>query len=200
MSGRRAILGFLIATVIAAPAGATPRHTHHRQAANGGIIVCNERGCSDRVKRPAAAVRADAMDANGNAVVVGRRPQGCPHAFCGCEASLYLFGRIRPELNLALNWMKKFPRTTAAPGMVAVRRHHVMVLMRHVDGNHWLVHDGNSGGHLTREHVVSIKGYVIVDPKAEAAAEPVQHRGRRGKMMHAADSGVLPRDANVSAY
>jgi hypothetical protein len=101
-------------------------------------------------------------DANGS--VIGRRPAGCPHAFCGCEASLYLFGRIRAELNLASNWLRKFPRTSPAPGMVAVRNHHVMVLMNQVDGNDWLVHDGNSGGGLTREHVRSLKGYVIVNP------------------------------------
>jgi len=102
--------------------------------------------------------------------VISRRPAGCPHAFCGCEASLYLFGRIRPELNLASNWFRKFPRTSAAPGMVAVRNHHVMVLMSHVDGNNWLVHDGNSGGHLTREHARSIAGYAIVDPSSATVA------------------------------
>ena len=104
------------------------------------------------------------VDANGNAVVVGRRPPGCPYEFCGCEASLYIFGKIRPYLNLASNWIRKFPRTAPASGMVAARNHHVMVLISHVGGSDWLVHDGNSGGHKTREHVRSIKGYVIVDP------------------------------------
>src|SRR5690349_3424561 len=32
--------------------------------------------------------------------VIGGRPSGCPSRFCGCGASLYLFGKIRPELNL----------------------------------------------------------------------------------------------------
>jgi hypothetical protein len=41
-----------------------------------------------------------------------------------------------------------------------------MVLLRQVAGNLWLVHDGNSGNHLTREHVRSIRGYKIVDPHA----------------------------------
>jgi hypothetical protein len=49
--------------------------------------------------------------------------------------------------------------------MAAVRNHHVMVLVSHVEGNNWLVHDGNSGGGLTREHVVSISGYMIVNPR-----------------------------------
>jgi hypothetical protein len=94
---------------------------------------------------------------------VGGRPSGCPHAFCGCEASLFRFGRIIPQLNLAANW-RRFPRATPAPGMAAVRSGHVMILQAHVDGDVWNVHDGNSGGHVTREHSRSIAGYTIVDP------------------------------------
>ena len=33
-----------------------------------------------------------------------------------------------------------------------------MILMSHVSGKDWLVHDGNSGGGKTREHVRSISG------------------------------------------
>ncbi len=47
--------------------------------------------------------------------IIGGRPAGCPRRFCGCEASLYLFGVIKPELNLALNWVRKYPRTSPAP-------------------------------------------------------------------------------------
>ena len=98
--------------------------------------------------------------------VVGGRPSGCPYQFCGCSASLHLFGRVIPELNLASNWMRKFPRTSPAPGMAAVRSHHVMVLLEHKYGNVWLVHDGNSGGHLTRVHERDISSYVVVSPHA----------------------------------
>ena len=112
------------------------------------------------------------IDVNGN--VVGSRPAGCPHNFCGCEASRYLFGAIRAELNLASNWIRKFPRTSPAPGMAAVRNHHVMVLMSHVGGSEWLVHDGNSGGGLTRNHVRSISGYTIVDPQGSRLARRLQ--------------------------
>ncbi|HWY75645.1 MAG TPA: hypothetical protein VN281_08505 [Verrucomicrobiae bacterium] len=94
---------------------------------------------------------------------VGGRPSGCPHAFCGCEASLYRFGRIIPQLNLAANW-RRFPRAAPAPGMAAVRSGHVMILQAHIAGDIWNVHDGNSGGHVTREHSRSIAGYTIVDP------------------------------------
>jgi hypothetical protein len=37
-------------------------------------------------------------------------------------------------------------------------------LVRHVGGNEWLVHDGNSGAGLTRDHVRSISGFVVVNP------------------------------------
>jgi hypothetical protein len=98
-----------------------------------------------------------------NGEVVGGRPSGCPRAFCGCGASLHLFGRIIPALNLAANWLR-FPRANPAPNMAAVRRHHVFVLERHISGNVWLAFDANGGRHATWLHERSISGYVIVNP------------------------------------
>ena len=169
MTKHATILGTaLLSLVLIADAGAAPKRASQQQR----TIECNERGCSDYASHARAsnsAVQSRVVtDANGS--VIGRRPAGCPHAFCGCEASLYLFGQIRPELNLAANWLRKFPRTAPAPGMVAVRSHHVMVLVSPVDGNDWLVHDGNSGGGLTREHVRSLKGYVVVNPRGGMVA------------------------------
>jgi hypothetical protein len=163
----------ILSIAATASADAKPKHGH-KSNRTSTPIVCDDRGCSDHVA-PARAdtrrvARVDDVDPNGNSVVVGRRPSGCPYRFCGCEASLYLFGEIRPYLNLAANWIRKFPRTQPAPGMAAARSGHVMVLMSHVDGNDWLVHDGNSGGGRTREHVVSIRGYVIVDPHSSRSA------------------------------
>jgi hypothetical protein len=106
----------------------------------------------------------------GDERVVGSRPAGCPHAFCGCEASLYKFGRIIPGLNLASNW-RRFPRAVPASGMAAVRSDHVMILQQHLAGDVWLVHDCNSGGHVTREHPRSIAGYTIVDPSSGGFAQ-----------------------------
>ena len=100
--------------------------------------------------------------------VVSGRPSGCPHAFCGCEASLFRFGRIIPQLNLASNW-RRFPRAAPATGMAAVRSGHIMILQQHVAGDVWYVHDGNSGGHVTREHPRSIAGYAIVDPSSASS-------------------------------
>lgn len=159
------------------------------QARSRGQVTCNARGCSDNalaaqatataadvsatLPTPATSRRAgrtQIADANGNGVILGGRPSGCPHRFCGCEASLYVFGEIRKDLNLAANWARKFPRTTPAPGMVAARSGHVFVLMSHVEGNKWMVHDGNSGGGKTRRHVRSIAGYAIVNPHASRYA------------------------------
>ena len=126
---------------------ANARHGHHR------IIRNADRAATQYVN-----------NADGSGAIVGGRPAGCPHSFCGCEASRYVFGHVRPELNLASNWSRKFPRSSPASGMAAVRNHHVMVLVRHVGGNEWLVHDGNSGAGLTRDHVRSISGFVVVNP------------------------------------
>lgn len=153
------------------------RESRHVQSGRGGVIVCNQQGCSDRVLAPraeTAMASVDArqiIDANGNSTVIGGRPAGCPHAFCGCEASRYVFGEPRPELYLASNWIRKFPRTSPAPGMAAARSGHVMILISHAGGNDWLVHDGNSGGGLTRRHVRSISGHVIVDPHGSRSAQ-----------------------------
>jgi hypothetical protein len=157
----------------------------NRERTDTGVIVCNQQGCSDRMmpaqtmstamaarpEAPRASRAARYSDANGNAIIVGGRPAGCPHRFCGCEASRYVFGEIRPELNLAYNWIRKFPRTSPSPGMAAARSGHVMVLISHAGGNDWLVHDGNSGGGLTRDHVMSINRYVIVDPRGARTAQ-----------------------------
>jgi hypothetical protein len=95
--------------------------------------------------------------------VIGSRPHGCPYRYCGCGASLHLFGRIIPALNLAANWLK-FPRAMPAPRMAAARRGHVFVLEHHIRGNVWMVWDANSGGHRTRVHPRSIIGFRIVNP------------------------------------
>jgi hypothetical protein len=100
----------------------------------------------------------------GRAQVVGARPAGCPRSFCGCGASIRVFGHIVPGLNLAANWLR-FPRTSPAPGMVAARRGHVFVLEQHVEGDTWMAYDANSGGRATRIHARSLRGYTVVNPR-----------------------------------
>jgi hypothetical protein len=144
-------------------AAAEPSLTHKLQRTAHNAIVCDDRGCSKNAVYRADAVARESYASVDWGMVVGDRPDGCPHAYCGCEASRYVFGKVRPELNLASNWLR-FPRATPAPGMAAVRNHHVMVLMSHAGGNDWLVHDGNAGNGKTREHVMSLSGYVVVNP------------------------------------
>lgn len=164
---------------------AEARHQHHRahhQAThvaalpiaapcvydNSGRVTCQ--GAAERALRPATATHSYAVRTTtppsewGGARVIGGRHAGDPHAFCGAEASRYVFGEPKRELWPARAWLAKFARTSPAPGMAAARSHHVMILMSHVSGSDWMVHDGNSGGGLTREHVRSIAGYAIVDP------------------------------------
>jgi hypothetical protein len=169
MIRRLAVVAALALACVATPALARYRH----QATSSVTEFCGARygKCyNTAADLPQTFIRNGvAYEYDGK--VIGSRPAGCPHRFCGCEASLYLFGSIRPELNLAWNWVRYFRRTAPAPRMAAARRGHVMVLISHVSGDEWLVHDGNSGGGKTREHVRSIRGYVIVDPSAARVAQ-----------------------------
>ena len=93
-------------------------------------------------------------------------PSGCPsRSFCGCGSALRVFGHHVRDLWLAANWFR-FPGASPAPGMAAVRRHHVFILEAHLGGDVWSVYDPNSGHHLTRIHARSIAGYKIVNPRA----------------------------------
>src|SRR5690349_15581468 len=106
------------------------------------------------------------VDANGaEAQVIGGRPAGCPHAYCGCGLRKYL-GLSDARLNLAAAWAKLFPRTEARPGAAAVRRGggHVMLLVRQIAGTVWLVRDYNGGRHLSWIHARDVRGYVFVNP------------------------------------
>jgi hypothetical protein len=116
---------------------------------------------SQRIERPAVLPRNGMVEGQ----IVGGRPAGCPRSFCGCGASIRVFGRIVPGLNLASNWLR-FPRTAPAPGMVAARRGHVFVLEQHVEGDTWMAYDANSGGRATRLHARSLRGYTVVNPRA----------------------------------
>jgi len=92
-------------------------------------------------------------------------PAGCPaRQFCGCGVAVAVFGAPVRALWLAAEWPRRFPRAPPAPGMVAARAHHVMLLRQHIEGSIWVVYDPNSGRHRTREHARSIAGYTIVNP------------------------------------
>jgi len=130
------------------------------------IPVCNNDGrCVDSSPNIVGKVTNRAVRyVNDVATQYLPHPPGCPRrAFCGCGASIEVFGKSRRDLWLAANWLK-FPRTAPAPGMAAARRGHVFVLKQHVSDNHWLAADYNSGGRKSRLHVRSIAGFTVVNP------------------------------------
>ena len=161
--------------VIALSAPAEARHHHHYRhhsqapqivsgcvSDDSGHTICA--GSSYPVlghSRAESTYTYASVDRGG---IIGGRPSGCPHAYCGCSASLYVFGRIIPELNLAANWGRKFPPAMPGPGMAAYRAHHVFIIISVNGDGTVLAHDGNSGGHQTRVHTVSLRGYKVVDP------------------------------------
>jgi hypothetical protein len=109
------------------------------------------------------------IDANGvEAQVIGGRPAGCPHAYCGCGLARFL-GLSDKRLNLAWAWAKLFPRTQAQPGAAAVRHHHVMLLVEHLGGTIWRVRDYNGGRGLAWLHARDVRGYVFVQPSRSFA-------------------------------
>ena len=135
----------IIALVLLLTAPAEARHRHHQHYARHHI---------HRVSAPVTPVQIVA------------HPAGCPaRAFCGCGAAVRVFGRPVRDLWLAANWYR-FPRAAPAPGMAAVRPHHVFVLEADLGGGVWQVFDANSGGHLTRIHARAIAGYTIVSPRS----------------------------------
>lgn len=142
------------------------------------IITCNQQGCSDRpalgAENQNKRIRSARIETEG--AVVGGRPAECNIRirgrlipYCGCGVSLKVFGRVIPELNLAANWKRKFPRTSPAPGMVAARSGHVFYIMRVVDSSTVVAYDPNSGKGLTRVHERSLRGYVVVNPYGATA-------------------------------
>ena len=155
-------------------------HSHHRQpaaASSGGCALTNDghMNCAGSAQASAqvrAQVRAPVIDANGSAVVaanegtvIGSRPDGCPHAYCGCGLRQYL-GLADKRLNLASNWARLLPRAAGpAPGLAAVRSGHVMYIEAAAGNGQWLIRDYNSGGGLSRVHVRDVRGYIFVNPR-----------------------------------
>ena len=169
-----AIFCAVLLTAVSTSADARPRHKHIAAPAQD-IIVCDQQGChGDRTisaapvgrREPRAFVSNDGYEGR----VVGGRPPGCPRAYCGCGVSLKVFGKIIPELNLAYNWVRKFPRTSPAAGMVAARSGHVFYIESVIDAQTVVAYDPNSGGHRTRIHTVSLRGFTVVNPHASRMA------------------------------
>jgi hypothetical protein len=166
-------IALLLANFCGCSVQARQYHHQHRSGINvsGGCAFTNDG--REQCGQNRRAARAPALDANGNravsvddGTVIGGRPAGCPHAYCGCGLRKYL-GLADKRLNLASNWARFF-RHEAAPraGLAAVRAHHVMYIERSMGSGLWLVRDYNSGGGLSRLHVRDLRGYVFVNPYA----------------------------------
>lgn len=125
------------------------------------------------VKRQRSATRvakATPTSTGSYETKIVEHPAGCPaRAFCGCGAAIEVFGRNIRELWLAANWFK-FPAAAPAPGMVAVRKHHVFVIREVLSGNRVLAYDANSGGRRTRVWVRSLAGYSVRNPRGSKYA------------------------------
>jgi hypothetical protein len=171
------ILAAVFAVLFASTAEARPRR--HAEAVDlpfFGLFEAPQAVARQPAPRRRAAYRTHRRVPEGLAMVMaegaGRivsHPPGCPsRAFCGCGASVRVFGRSVRSLWRAAEWLRRFPRAQPAPGMVAARPGHVFVLERQISGSTWLVYDANSGHHRTRVHPRSIAGFVIVDPSAGA--------------------------------
>lgn len=142
------------------------------------IIICNQQGCSDRpaIGEDYSNKRTGSHRIETEGAVVGGRPAECNIRikgrlipYCGCGVSLKVFGRVIPELMLAYNWKKKFPRTSPAAGMVAARSGHVFYIVSVIDSSTVMAYDPNSGGGLTRIHERSLRGYTVVNPHGSVA-------------------------------
>lgn len=153
-----ALLGLTLTTTAeAAPHHKTSHRTHYTR-------VSSHRPMSAYRAHSKAHHRRSYRDYRAGGTQYLPHPPGCPRtAFCGCGAAYRAYGATKRALWQAAAWFG-FARTSAAPGMAAVRSHHVFILERHVAGNDWLVTDYNSGNHQSRLHVRSIAGYAIVNP------------------------------------
>jgi hypothetical protein len=170
----RLVLAALAFVSVAMPAEARQHRHHHHHSRHHLIHIAAQATCADlfcwiggqqtspAVTNPRPRLARETASYGRGEVV--SHPSSCPHvAFCGCGAAVRVFGHSVRELWLAANWFR-FPRAAPAPGMAAVRAHHVFVLEADLGGGVWQVFDANSGGHQTRVHPRSIAGYTIVDP------------------------------------
>jgi len=153
----------LAAILVATPAEARKKQTHILADECNVTMPCIGGYYTPAAKRFIDIPFGRARQSYRSASII-EHPAGCPRrAFCGCGASVKIFGKPVRSLYLAAAWLR-FPRATPAPGMAAARRGHVFVLEQHLGGSTWLVYDANSGGHRTRIHPRSLAGYTVVNP------------------------------------
>jgi hypothetical protein len=179
---RIGIMGMLtllvFVTFVSSSANAYHRHHNsrlHQQLSYRGSDTCVFANSGRRV----CNVNSPNLDATGNGAIavadadaiIGARPDGCPHAYCGCGLRKYL-GLSDVRLNLASNWARLLPRESGPrTGLAAVRNHHVMYIESAASNGQWVIRDYNSGGGLSRVHVRDLRGYVFVNPHSQLATQ-----------------------------
>ena len=160
MNLRSSVLSLAFLVILSFPALAHPHHHHPGQHGIHRVVVAVHPHAFVRLHRGfhrAVVVASAATELP--------HPAGCPATeFCACGAAVEVFGRPIRELWLAANWFR-FPPAALAPGMAAVRQHHVMVIKQVVGPNRAVVYDANSGHHRTQVHEVSLQGYSIRNPR-----------------------------------
>lgn len=125
-------------------------------------------------------IRTAPLQQHYDSTVIGGMPAACERwvatipqirwKFCGCAVADYVgLDNSDGFFNLAGHF-GVLARAAPANGMVAYNRHHVVALISHVEGRRWLAYDPNSGGRLTRIHVVDIGRYRVVSPHARTAS------------------------------
>jgi hypothetical protein len=114
-----------------------PIPTHMPQTTAGRFEDSEQRSRSHRTDQASSGERCELV----LRLVVPTHPPGCPPvAFCGCGAAVEVFGH-------------------------SVRAHQVMIIRQYLGDGRALAYDANSGGHLTRVYVVSLRGYRIRNPR-----------------------------------
>jgi hypothetical protein len=147
-------------------AAVTPAPENFCVFTNEGRQICGSYRETRRADRPESRVRSAA----DGGTIIGSRPAGCPHAYCGCGLRKYL-ALTDTRLNLARNWARLFPHEPSPRvGLAAVRNHHVMYIEAPASDGSWLVRDYNSGNGLSRIHVRDVSGYVFVNPHVRLAS------------------------------
>ena len=138
-----ALIAAALFTVVSSSAEARHHHRHYRQHEVRTTTPPGEWGVSERIVS---------------------HPVGCPRsAFCGCGVSVRLYGHPVRALYPAAAY-GKFPSCAASSGAVAYRAHHVFYIESANGDGTVQAYDPNSGGHLTRIHNVSLRGYRVVCP------------------------------------
>lgn len=165
MLTRRLTWAFVTAVLLTAftnaPADArqhrkSKHHTHHYSKVHTPVAHCDDRypmNCASQTRQE----RRTRVASTEGRTVIGGRPSGCPHAYCGCGARLYL-GISDTRLNLAWNWTKYYHGSTP----VAVWRHHVAIIIKMTGPNTALMRDYNGGRGLSYIHERSTAGARIV--------------------------------------